>query len=128
MFRQNISSNTPSEEQVGYSRAVRVDNFVFVAGTTATDENGNVVGVGNPYMQTEYIFNKIAKALEKADSSLEDVVRVRMFVTDIEDADQIGEVHKKYFGKIKPVATMVEVQRLWLPEHLIEIEVDAVIR
>lgn len=125
--RQNISSGTKWEDIVGYSRAVKMGNLVFVAGTTAVDENNQVVGHGDPYAQTRFIFQKIEKALAQAGASLDDVVRTRMFVTDIRQWDQIGRAHGEFFRDIKPAATMVEVTALISPDLLVEIEVTAVI-
>jgi enamine deaminase RidA (YjgF/YER057c/UK114 family) len=125
--RKNISSGTIWEDKVGYSRAVRVGDLVFVAGTTASDEHGNVIGVGDPYAQTVYIFQKIERALIQAGATLKDVVRVRMFVTDISQWETFGRAHAEFFMPIRPVSTMVEIKALVNPAHLIEIEVDAVI-
>ena len=125
--RLNISSGTKWEEVVGYSRAVRVGNIVEVAGTTAVDENGQVVGINNPYEQTRFILSKIEKALISAGATIKDVVRTRMFVTDIVHWEEIGRAHGEYFRDIKPVATLVEVKSLISPELLVEIEVSAII-
>ncbi len=123
--RQNISSGVPWESIVGYSRAVRVGNHIWVAGTTATDENGNVVGVGDVTVQTSYALKKIGRALIEAGATFADVVRTRMFVTDIAQWEIIGRIHGEIFGSIRPASTMVEVSKLVDPQHLIEIEVDA---
>ena len=123
--RKNISSGTPWEAIVGYSRAVCIGNHVWVAGTTATDESGNVVGKGDPAAQTRYALQKIGRALEEAGASFADVVRTRTFVTDITQWEAIGRVHGEFFGAIRPAATMVEVSKLIDPAHLVEIEVDA---
>lgn len=123
--RQNISSGAPWESIVGYSRAVRISNHVWVSGTTATDENGNVVGVGDAAAQTRYALQKIGRALEVAGVSFADVVRTRTFVTDISQWEAIGRVHGEFFAEIRPAATMVEVSKLIDPAHLVEIEVDA---
>ena len=123
--RKNISSGAPWESIVGYSRAVRVGNHVWVAGTTATDENGDVVGVGDAAAQTRYVLQKIGRALEEAGVTFADVVRTRTFVTDIAQWEAIGRVHGEFFGDVRPVATMVEVSKLIDPAHLVEIEVDA---
>ena len=123
--RKNISSGAPWESIVGYSRAVRIGNHVWVAGTTATDENGKVVGVGDAAAQTRYALQKIGRALEAAGVSFADVVRTRTFVTDISQWEAIGRVHGEYFCDIRPAATMVEVSKLIDPDHLVEIEVDA---
>ena len=125
--RRNISTGTPWEKVHGYSRAVRVGNLVYVAGTTASDEQGNVIGVGNVYTQTAYALQKIAKALHEAGASLEDVVRTRIFVTDISRWQEVAQAHAEYFGAIRPVSTLVQVSQLVDPAHLVEIEVDAVI-
>ena len=123
--RQNISSGAPWESIVGYSRAVRIGNHIWVAGTTATDENGNVVGVGDVAAQTRYVLKKIGRALNDAGATFADVVRTRMFVTDISQWEIVGRIHGEIFGSIRPAATMVEVAKLIDPQHLIEIEVDA---
>jgi enamine deaminase RidA (YjgF/YER057c/UK114 family) len=120
-----ISSGSKWEEQVGYSRLVKTGNIIEVAGTTAVDKNGNIVGKGNSFKQTIYIFEKIKSYLEKAGASLADVTRTRMYVANIEEWEAIGQAHHKVFKDIKPVATMVEVGRLIDPELLIEIEVTA---
>lgn len=125
--RRNISSGTKWEEIVGYSRAVRIGNIVEVAGTTAVDEDGNIIGLNNPYTQTKFILGKIEKALKEAGASLNDVIKTRMFVTDISGWEAIGKAHGEFFRDIKPAATMVEVQSLIRPELLVEIEVTAVV-
>lgn len=125
--RLRISSGTSWEDVVGYSRAVRIGNVVEVAGTTAVDEQGQVVGVGDAAEQTRYILNKIKGALHAAGARLADVVRTRMFVTDISQWEAIGRVHGEFFKDIKPVATMVQVSALIDPELLVEIEVTAVV-
>jgi enamine deaminase RidA (YjgF/YER057c/UK114 family) len=125
--RINVSSGTKWEDIVGYSRAVRIGKMIEVAGTTAVDEKGQVVGSGNPAEQTKFILSKIEKALMSAGATLSDVVRTRMFVTNIADWETIGRVHGLYFKDIKPVATMVEVRSLISPELLVEIEVTAIL-
>lgn len=128
MQRVNISSGTPWEPIVGYSRAVRIDNHVWVAGTTASDSAGNVVAKGNAAEQTRYILMKIDNALREAGASLADVVRTRVYVTNIAEWEAIGRVHGEFFGKIRPASAMVQVAKLIDPEHLVEIEVDAFCR
>jgi enamine deaminase RidA (YjgF/YER057c/UK114 family) len=125
--RINISSGAKWEDIVGYSRAVRVGNIVEVAGTTAVDEGGQVIGLGDPAEQTKFILSKIEKALASAGATLKDVVRTRMFVTNIADWERIGGAHGLYFKEIKPAATMVEVKALISPELLVEIEVTAIL-
>jgi len=122
MTRQNISSGTAWEPMVGYSRAVRVGQTIEVAGTTAVDEQGQVVGLNDPYAQTKFILAKIETAIQAAGGSLKDVVRTRMFVTDITQWQEIGRAHGEYFRDIRPAATMVEVRALISPELLVEIE------
>ena len=126
MKRKNISSNTKWEDIVGYSRAVRVGNIIEVAGTTAVDGE-EVIGVGNPYEQTKFIFQKIEKALIEAGASMKDVVRTRMFVTNMDDWEAIGKAHGEFFKEIKPAATMLEVSRFIDEKILIEIEVSAIV-
>ena len=125
-YRQLISSGSPWEDVVGYSRAVRIGNVVEVAGTTAMDGD-QLVGLGSIYIQTKYIFQKIEKALAEAGASLNDVVRTRMFVTDISKWEEVGKAHGEIFAGIKPASTMVEVSALIDDRLLIEIEVTAVI-
>ena len=125
--RINISSGAKWEDIVGYSRAVRVGNMVEVAGTTAVDERGEIVGVNNPYEQTKYILTKIEKALIEAGASMKDAVRTRMFVTDISKWEEIGKAHGEFFKDIKPAASMIEVKGLINLELLIEIEITAVL-
>ena len=125
-MRQQIGSGSPWEDVVGYSRAVRVGNIIEVAGTTAMDGE-TLVGKGDVYLQTKFIFTKIEKALQQLGASLKDVVRTRMFVTNIADWEMVGKAHGEFFTAIKPVATMVEVSRLIDGDLLVEIEVTAVI-
>lgn len=125
-MRQNISSGAVWEDIVGYSRAVRVGNIIEVAGTTATDGN-KIIGENNPYAQTIFILQKIEKALAEAGATMSDVIRTRMYVTNIQDWEQIGKAHGEFFKTIKPAATMVEVSRLIDDRLLIEIEVSAVL-
>jgi enamine deaminase RidA (YjgF/YER057c/UK114 family) len=124
--RTNISSGAPWEEIVGYSRAVRVGNQIEVAGTTAVDETGMIVGPDDPYEQTRYILSKIEKALLTAGATLADVVRTRIFVTDISRWEEVGRAHGDFFRAVKPAATMVEVKALISPEMIVEIEVTAI--
>ncbi len=125
--RRLVSSGTVWEKRFGYSRAVRVGPFVFVAGTTAVDENGTVIGPNDPYAQAVFIYQKIDRALQAAGSSLGDVVRVRTFVTDIARWEDVARAQGEVFAEIRPAATLVEVTALVKPELLVEIEVDAVV-
>ncbi len=126
MKRENISSGSPWEEIVGYSRAVRVGNLIEVAGTTAMD--GDVmIGKGNPYLQTQFILQKIEKALIEAGAGLNEVVRTRIFITDINHWEDIGKAHGEVFKHIKPASTLVEVSQLIHPDLLVEIEATAII-
>ncbi len=127
MQRKNISSGTHWESVVGYSRAVRVGDFVFVSGTTATNKQGCIIGIDNPYLQTIQIIKNIQIALETIGAHLKDVVRTRMYVTDINNWEKIGQAHSEYFKEIRPAATLVEVSRLIDPRLLVEMEVDAVL-
>ena len=125
--KQLVSSGTEWEGVVGFSRAVRIDRFVSVSGTTATDDDGNPVGEGDPAAQTDYIIQKIQRALAEAGASLADVVRTRIYVMDADDWEAVGRIHGRYFGEIRPANTLVEVARLVGDEYLVEIEADAVL-
>lgn len=126
MKRINISSGVIWEDVVGYSRAVKVGNIIEISGTTSVVD-GNVVGINDPYLQTRTILEKIKKVLEEAGASLNDVVRTRIFVTDISKWQQYAKAHQEYFGKIKPATSMIEVKSLIDPDMMIEIEATAVV-
>jgi enamine deaminase RidA (YjgF/YER057c/UK114 family) len=127
MSRKNVSTQTPWEPIFGYSRIVRVGSFVFVSGTTATDKSGNVIGIGNPYEQAVQIIKNIQTALQMVDASLNDVVRTRIYTTNINNWEKIGQAHLEFFKEIRPTCTLVEVSSLISPEILVEMEADAVV-
>ncbi len=122
-----VSTGSIWEKKFGYSRAVRIGNQIFISGTIAVDEKGEVIAPGDSYKQTRFIFKKIANTLEKMGASIKHVVRTRFFVTDINDVDEVGKAHNEFFRETRPASTLVEVSKLVQPDCTVEVEVDVII-
>lgn len=127
MERRRVSSGTEWEPRVGYSRAVRVGDRVLVSGTTATDDDGDVVAPGDPVAQTRRALENVVDALDEAEATVDDVVRTRLFLTDAGQWEAVGEVHREFFGDVRPASTMVEISRLVDPDLVVEVEAEAVV-
>ncbi|MBL8118341.1 MAG: RidA family protein [Anaerolineae bacterium] len=126
--RQNIASGTIWEDIAGFSRAVRIGSVIHVSGTTATDDQGNIVGIGDPYQQTAYIIKKIERALKEAGATLNNVVRTRIYVTDVSQWEAVARAHGEFFASIRPANTLIEVSALVGEGYLVEMEAEAVIQ
>lgn len=127
LTRINYASGAPMEEKIGYSRIVKVGPFVYVGGTTSVQPDGSVYGEGDPYAQAKYVFEKLKKLLEQAGSKIEEVVRIKMYVTDIKNGAEINRAYVEYFKTVKPLFTMVGTTELFRPAQLLEVEMDAII-
>lgn len=128
MQRQNISNDSQREEIIGFSRLVRVGPYVFISGTSAIDNTGNIVGINNPYEQAKQIILNIKKSLERIDSDLNDVVRTRIYLVSMKDWKKVAQAHSEFFGEIRPATTILEIKNLIRTEMLVEIEADAIVK